>query len=114
MAASLTATFADVGSELLGGVSIQLSCSYVQGKPLGRPGGRAPLRSPSVSLTGNTLAIPEYLVGYGMKITSEYGDVVFSTTAVSTEVVIPDDLSGVYLIEFTSDSYCFAGIFSVE
>ena len=112
-ATSTLSTLASVEKELLGGVNIYLSCSYVNRKPASIPVGRAPMRMPTVNLTENKLAIPNNLVGYEMVITSESGDVVFSTLVVSTEVVIPEMVSGSYLIEFIGVDYCFSGMFTI-
>ena len=69
---------------------------------------------PTVNLTENKLTTPDSLAGYEMVLTSESGDVVFSTLVVSTEVVIPIIPSGSYLIEFIGENCCYSGMFTIE
>lgn len=110
---STLSILASVEKEALGGVNIRLSCSYVHHDPIAVPVGRAPMRVPTVNLTGNILTIPYSLIGYEMVITSELGDVIFSTETISTEIVIPDNMSGSYQIEFNGDDYSLYGMFSI-
>jgi len=111
--ASTSSTFASVENADLGGANICLSCSYVRDRPISVPVGRAPMKTLTVNLMGNNLTIPDSLIGYEMVITSELGDVVFTTIPFSTEVVIPICLSGNYLITFNGEDYCFYGTFSI-
>lgn len=113
-ATSTLSTLADVEKEAMGRVNIYLSCSRTHEIPLGKPINRAPMRVPTVELMGNNLSIPDCLVGFEMVITSESGDVFFSTSTISTEVVIPNIPDGSYLIEFIGEDYYFSGLFTIE
>lgn len=111
-ATSLTWALANVESELLGGVNVSLSCSYVHGKPLGRPGGRMPMKMPEISVTDNSAEIEERLVGYTITLLSGE-EIVWEQFVTSTHVEFPFILSGNYEIRFTNDNYCFYGFFSI-
>ena len=103
---------ANVENELLGGVNIFLSCSYVHGKPLGKPGGRMPMMMPEISISENSVEVEDRLIGYTMTLLSD-GEIVCEQIVTSTHVNLPFNLSGDYEIQFTNDIYCFYGLFSI-
>jgi hypothetical protein len=107
--ASVSYTFASVEDTLSDGANIQLSCSYVRGHSDNTSPHRMPMRMPIINITGNTITIPNNLIGYEMEIVSEDEEEIFSTTTCSNEIMIPDNLSGYYQIEFIGDYYCYYG-----
>jgi hypothetical protein len=64
---------------------------------------------PIINITGNTITIPNNLIGYEMEIVSEDEEEIFSTTTCSNEIMIPDNLSRYYQIEFIGNYYCYYG-----
>ena len=111
-AASFTAATANVENEQPGGVNISLSCSYVRWKPLGTQGGRTPMMMPEISITESSVEVGDRLIGYTMTILFD-GEIVCEQIVTSTHVSLPFSLSGDYEIQFTNDTYCFYGFFSI-
>ena len=97
----------------LEGISIRIQLSLAEILP-NQPLPRTPIEAPLVGQTDHTLyffdginlVLNIYSVGEGGDETLEYTTAVSSTT---TEVQLPSNLSGTYIIEVVYDGLCFRG-----
>lgn len=97
----------------LEGISIRIQLSLAEILP-NQPLPRTPIEAPLVGQTDHTLYFLDginlvlniYSVGEGGDETLEYTTAVSSTT---TEVQLPSNLSGTYIIEVVYDGLCFRG-----
>ena len=91
-----------------GGVNVCLSVSYTNERPTDNPPGRTQMRRPVINITENLITVPDLLIGCEMAITSD-GITVYTTVVTSTEIILPQSLSGTFDIQFVNETYCFTG-----
>ena len=66
------------------------------------------MRRPVINITENLITVPDLLIGCEMAITSD-GITVYTTVVTSTEIILPQSLSGTFDIQFVNETYCFTG-----
>ena len=88
---------------------ISVSLNYVDPSSATNGGSRTPAKRPTIYIIGNTIQVPENLVGYELEISSG-GMLIYSTAVTSTEILLPEALSeGCYQIRFFGETYTFYG-----
>jgi len=100
-----------MGTSVYAWEKIPLTVNYDDNMPLGNGYGKSPMQPPTVYIEDYTLSFAVGHPEYVLQITDEDGDVVYTTTvfATDTQVVLPSDLSGNYVIQLTLGNWVFTG-----
>lgn len=90
-------------------ISFTIRLYEEQGLGHGHP--KSPIEPPSVYIENDTLMFEAYHPDYVLNIKDEDGEIVYTTTVYSsvTQVVLPADLSGDYVIELVMSNWIFTG-----